>query len=241
MGSQSSGGSQQTIPGTLSPVTATVLELFGSPVTSAAGQLQTVPYQQFGEGGGVFSPESFASLSGLMTNIPQNPVETAALGTQGLGFLAGLQSQGLLNQGAQALTQQLAGPEAAIAQARRGFSQETLPAILERAPGFSSSDLQRELSRAGVDLETNVAALRDQNLTQLLGLAPGYAQALGTNLFDQAAATLGFGQLGRDFMREVSPSGDAFRTLSAIQSLTGPAITSYAQGSQSSKGGGFWG
>jgi len=163
-------------------------------------------------------------------------------GLQQAGFLSGLQSQDLLRQGAAALPALLeTEPTAAIAAARRGFSQETVPTILERAPGFSSSDLQRELSRAGVDLDTNIAALREANLGrvgQTVQGLPQFAQAFGSNLLDQAAQVLGFGQLGREFMQDVGPAGDAFRVLSALQSLTGPALTNFQFGSQKSKSGG---
>jgi hypothetical protein len=219
-----------------------MLELFGQPVESYGGQLQATPYNQFGAGGGAFSPSSFAALPGLLQNLPLNATEQALTGggIQSLGFLQGLQGQGLLEQAGAALGGMF-DPQAQIALARRGFEQETLPTILERAPGFSSSDLQRELTKGGVDLETQIAALTQQSGLQAAALAPQLAAAIGTNLFDQASAALGYGQLGRDFIREQSPSGDAFRTLAALQSLTTPALTTFGKGSQSSKGGGFWG
>lgn len=233
----------KSIPGTLSPVTATLLDLFGGNVTTKKGQF--IP-TSFGEGG-LFSPESFGAIGGLMQNQPLTGVERAMLGIdpsgafgggtlQELGLGQALLSQGVLNAGVGALPALLeTEPTAAINLARREFQQDTLPAILERAPGFSSSDLQRELTRAGVDLETNVAALREANLGRVgqtvLGL-PGFAQAVGSNLLDQAAQVLGFGSLGREFVRETSPAGDAFRTLTALQSLMG-GLTQ--QGSSSSK------
>ena len=238
MGSGSTGSGQQSnVPGTLSPVTASLLSLFGNQPITQGGQFGLQNQQTFGESGGVFSPQSFAALPGLLQNMPMTSTEQLVTGggIQGLGLQGALQSQGLLEQGAGALSQQLQGPEAAIAQARRGFTQETVPDILERAPGFSSSDLQRELTRGGVDLETNIAALRESSQSNAIGQVPGYAQALGSNLLDQAAQVLGFGQLGRDMIREVSPAGDAFRVLTALQSLTSPALTNISSGQQKNK------
>ena len=235
MGGGSKGSSEQEqTPGTLSPVTASLLSLFGGQPTVRAGQFQPTA---FGGEGASFTPQSFGALPGLLQNLPLSGAESflTSPGFQGLGVQAGLQSQGLLQQGASALSGQLQGPEAAIAAARRGFQQEILPAILERAPGFSSSDLQRELTRGGVDLETNIAALREAGISGAIGQVPGFAQALGTNLLDQASQVLGFGQLGREMIREVSPAGDAFRVLAALQSLTSPAITSAGFGGSKSK------
>ena len=304
------GGSKQSsdsssVPGTLSPVTASLLSLFGGQTGVSQGQFVPTAWNQ----GGVFGPESFAALPGLLQNQPLTNVEQLILGAQpasafqlpsgagsvtggtttgvapmgsatasgatpkggaaapaqpagvvpgqptgltsdqlaaaggstfggglqGLGLQAALQSQGLLQQGAGALAGQLQGPEAAIAQARRSFSQETLPAILERAPGFSSSDLQRELTRGGVDLETNIAALREAGIGNAIQQVPGFAQALGSNLLDQATQVLGFGSLGRELVRDASPSGDAFRVLTALQSLTGPGLTNVQLGSSKGK------
>ena len=236
-----SSGSQQSLPGTESPVTATLQALFGGQPVASGGQFQPTA---FGGAGSAFTPESFAALPGLLQNFPMTGTEQAITGggLQQAGFLSGLQSQDLLRQGAAALPALLeTEPTAAIAAARRGFSQETVPTILERAPGFSSSDLQRELSRAGVDLDTNIAALREANLGrvgQTVQGLPQFAQAFGSNLLDQAAQVLGFGQLGREFMQDVGPAGDAFRVLSALQSLTGPALTNFQFGSQKSKSGG---
>lgn len=161
-------------------------------------------------------------------------------GLQGAGLVSALQAQGLLGQGAAALPALLeTDPASAIAAARRGFTQETLPAILERAPGFSSSDLQRELSRAGVDLETNIAALREANLGrvgQVLQGLPGFAQAVGSNLLGQAAQVLGFGTLGRQFTTEAGPAGDAFRVLSALATLEGGPLVQFGRQDAQAKG-----
>lgn len=236
------GGSKQSsesasFPGTLSPITASIISLFGGNPTVSGGQF--VP-TTFGQGGG-FSPQSFGALPGLLQNLPLTGAEQTITSPQfqQLGLQNALQAQGLLQQGAAAIPDLLnADPTAAIAKARQQFSQETLPSILERAPGFSSSDLQRELGRAGTDLETNIAALREAGLGQRLQTAataiPQFAQSLGTSLLDNASQVLGFGTLGRDLIRETSPAGDAFRVLTALQSLTTPAITS--QGFGTSKG-----
>jgi len=241
MGSGSTGSGQQAAtPGTLSPITATLMSLFGTNVQTEGGQYQPTAYQQFGQSG-AFTPQSFGALPGLLQNFPMTNTESSITGggVQNLGFLSGLQSQNLLQQGANTLPALLeTNPAASIAAARRGFTEETIPAILERAPGFSSSDLQRELARSGTDLETNIAALKEQNLGrvgQVVEGLPAFAQAFGSNLLDQAANVLGFGQVGRDFMREQSPAGDAFRVLSALQSLTGPALTSFSTGQQKNK------
>lgn len=242
MGGQKSesASQQQSQPGTLSPVTATLLSLFGGNTQVSGGQFQPTTFGQ----GGIFSPQSFGALGGLLENMPANPTEQALTGggVQNAAFGGALQGQQLLQQGAGAIPALLeTEPTAAIAAARRGFSQDTVPAILERAPGFSGSDLQRELTRAGVDLETGIGALREANLgrvAQTVQGLPAYAQALGSNLLDQAANALGFGQLGREFMREVSPAGDAFRVLSAFQALTGPGLTQFQVGSSKSKSGG---
>jgi hypothetical protein len=183
----------------------------------------------------VFGPESFQALGGLLNNIPISGAEQALLGPGGAQdqALEGIaQSQALLQQGGESLAE-LLDPQASVAAARREFEEGTLPAILERAPGFSSSDLQRELTRGGTDLETNVAALRQAGLGQFLQTAPAFARALGTQGLDQAAQVLGFGELGRQFIRNVSPAGDAFRTLAALQSLTGPGVTGTSQGTSS--------
>ena len=251
MGGSESSGQQTQSPGTLSPVTATLQSLFGgNPVVSAQGQFVPTSFGQ----GGVFSPAMFSSLTGLLQGQPLTGTEQSILGAQGGGFGGGIQAlglqnaltaQGLLNQGAAILPQLLnADPTAAIAQARQQFGQETIPAILERAPGFSSSDLQRELARGGTELETNIAALREAGMSQRLNTAlsgiPAFAQAVGTNLLDQASQVLGFGQLGRELVRDTSPAGDAFRVLTALQSLTGPALTQTSQAHQTAKSGGFF-
>ena len=235
--------SAQQLPGTLSPVTASLLDLFGGNVIASGGQFFPTSFGQ----GGAFSPQSFAALPGLLQNQPLTGVEQSILGAQGggfgggiqgLGMQAGLQAQGLLEQGAAALPALLeTNPAASIAAAQRSFKEDTLPAILERAPGFSGSDLQRELTRAGVDLQTNIAALKEANLGrvgQVVAGLPGYAQAYGQNLFDSATQALGFGQLGRQLVMENTPAGDAFRVLTALQGLTGSAITS--QSGSSGKG-----
>jgi len=215
-----------------------IQSLFGSGISTAGGQYSP---QGFGGEGAAFNQGSFAALPGLLQNMPATGAEQAITGggAQGLGFLNALGSQGILQQGANALPALLeTDPTASIAAARRGFSQETLPAILERAPGFSSSDLQRETARAGVDLETGIAALKEQNLgrvAQTVQGLPAFAQAFGSNLLDQMSNVLGFGQLGREFMRDVSPAGDAFRVLSMLQSLTGPGLTQASRGQGESK------
>lgn len=233
-GGSKQSSSQQSFPGTQSPVTATIQALFGGQPIASGGQF--IP-TGFGGEGSAFTPQSFAALPGLMQNIPATGAESFLTSPefQGLATQQGLMSQGLLNQGAGVLSEQLAGPQAAIALARRGFSEETLPAILERAPGFSSSDLQRELTQAGTDLETQIAALREAGQSKALSQVPGFAQAVGTNLLDQASQVLGFGQLGREFMREVGPAGDAFRVLTALQTLTGPALSQLQLGSSKGK------
>ncbi len=234
-GGSSSQGSVQ-VPGTLSPVTATLLNLFGTNLETAGGQIQTVPYQTFGQGG-AFTPQSFSALPGLLANMPATATEKALTSPQfqELGLSNALASQGLLGAAGTALQDLLKGPEAEIALARRQFSQETLPAILERTPGFSSSDLQREVTRAGADLEAQIAAMRESSKAQSISLAPQIAQAVGTNLLETASQQLGYGQLARDFLREQSPAGDAFRVLTALQSLTTPAITGYGTSSGKSK------
>lgn len=240
-GSHSSQQSSQ-LPGTASPVTALFQQLFGANVKAAGGQFVPTSY---GGAGSLFQPSDFAALPGLLQNRPATSVEQliAGGGLQQAGLANALQSQDILQQGAATLPALLqTDPTAAIAQARRGFTQETVPAILERAPGFSSSDLQRELTRGGVDLETNVAALREANLGRIGGLVqalPGYAQALGSNLTDQASQLLGLGSLGREFLQDVSPAGDALRTLMALQGIMGgPALTQRGLSSGFSKQGG---
>lgn len=215
-------------------MTATLLSLFGSNPQVNGGQFQPT---SFAGQGAAFTPQSFSALPGLLQNQPLTGAESAILGPdiQNLGLVSGLQSQLLFGQGAQALSGQLSGPEAAISAARRDFSQNTLPTILERAPGFSSSDLQREVTRAGVDLETNIAALREQGQANAISQVPQFAQAFGTNLLDQASQVLGFGTLGREFIREQSQAGDAFRVLTALQSLTGPGLTTLGQGQNKNK------
>ena len=232
MGSGSSQKSESQ-PGTQSPVTALLQGLFGSNPAINRGQYQPTTYNQ----GGAFSQDMFSNLPGLLQNQPLTGSEQSILGAQGggfgggfqnLGFLNALGSQGLLQQGADALPALLnTSPDAAIAAANRGFSQDTLPAILERAPGFSSSDLQRETTRAGVDLQTNIAALKEASLGrvgQVVQGIPDYAKAYGSNLLDQATQNLGFGTLGRQLITDTSPSGDAFRVLTMLQSLTGPGF-----------------
>jgi len=303
VGGGSKGSSeQQQAPGTLSPITASLLSLFGGGVGVKGGQF--VP-TEFGGQGGVFHPEMFAALPGLLQNQPLTNVESFLLGTgpptggggqtpqfdragyeaalsaygrpvgvvhpaggkgggpqgtgpepdpsqfisygegdpnatvfgarggfQDLALASALQGQSLLGRTAESLTLE---PTAAIAQARRSFEQEAIPSILERAPGFSSSDVQRELFRAGADVETQVGALRDAHQLALAQTVPQFAEALGTNLLTRATDILGFGSLGREFVRETGPAGDAFRTLTALQSLTGPGFTTFGTGSSKSK------
>lgn len=238
------GGSKQSsesssAPGTLSPVTATLFSLFGGQPGISKGQYVPTSFGQ----GGYFAPGMFGALPGLLANMPPTGVEntlTASPQFQQQGYENILNSQALLNLGGAALMRELGqGTDAAVTQARRGFEQQTIPTILERAPGFSSSDLQRELTRAGADLETNVAAMREQSalarsnlITQSL---PQFAQTLGTNLVDQASQLLGYGTLSREFMRDTSPAGDAFRVLTALQSLTGPGLTNVQVGTSKGK------
>ncbi len=163
-------------------------------------------------------------------------------GFQELALADLMTTQGLFQQGDEALEAALSDPTAAIALARRGFTQETVPDILERAPGFSSSDLQRELTRAGVDLDTNVAALREQYRQDALAGLPGYAEARRQNLLSGAADILGLGQAGREFLRDTSEAGDAFRVLEMFQILTGPSLATAGSGTSRSKSGsGLWG
>lgn len=227
-----SGGSQsqQQQPGTLSPVTASLIDLFGGNTKINRGQY--VPSTTLGGAGGIFSPQTFSALGGLMQNMPATGAEQSVFGQGGFQDIAAqsaLQGQNYL----QALGQQLASDvsgDAAVKLARQQFSQQTLPAILERAPGFSSSDLQRELTRAGTDLETQIQAQHQQGLMQMAQIAPSYVEALGSNLLNQGANIAAFGQTGRDFLREVSPAGDAFRVLTALQGLTGPGLTTSGLG-----------
>lgn len=237
MGGGSSSSTSST-PGSLSPVTAMLQALFGStpPKAGKSGYRPT----SFGGEGALFNEETFNALPGLLQNFPMTGTEQAITGggAQAFGAQNAFGAQGLLQQGANALPALLeTEPTAAIAAARRGFTQETVPSILERAPGFSSSDLQRELTRAGVDLETGIGAMREANLgrvAQTVQGLPAFAQAFGGQFLDQMAGVLGFGQLGREFMRDVSPAGDAFRVLTMLQSLTGPALTQSSKGKSSS-------
>lgn len=239
-GSHSSQSSNQS-PGTASPVTALFQELFGGKVRQAGGQFQPTAW---GGPDSLFQPEMFAALPGLLQNRPATDVEKfiTSSGFQGLGLANAFQGQDILNQGAATLPALLqTDPTAAIAAARRGFTQETVPSILERAPGFSGSDLQRELTRGGVDLETNIAAMKEGSLgrvQQLVQALPQFAQAVGSNLTDQASQMLGLGQLGREFLQDVSPAGDALRTLMALQGIMGgPGLTTLGRSSGFSKSG----
>jgi len=239
-----SGGSQsqQQNPGTLSPVTATLMDLFGGTQIGNGGQY--IP-RDFGGPNATFTTGDFGNIAGLLQNQPLSGTEGAILGVgqngtfgensgvTGLALNGALQGQDLLQRTAGAIT---TDPAAAIAQARRGFTEETIPGILERAPGFSSSDLQRELVRGGTDLETNIGALRDAHQLALAQTVPGLSSALGSNLLNAASEQLGFGQLGRQFISDVSPAGDAFRVLTALQSLTGPALTTAGQGKSKNVG-----
>jgi hypothetical protein len=240
MGSGSTQSSSSA-PGTLSPVNNLLLNLFGQPTKVAGGQF-VASGPEAGTGGGVFG-NAFNNLAGLLTPRPATALETqiAGGGGQEAGLAAAFGAQGLLGQGAAALPALLqTDPTASIAAARRSFTQDTLPAILEKAPGFSSSDLQRELLRSGTDLETNIAALKEANLGrvgQVVSGLPAFTQAYGGQLMDNLSNVLGFGQVGRQFLQDTSAAGDAFRTLSMIQSLFQPgALTSRAQGSSKSTG-----
>lgn len=229
MGQGSTQG-QQSTPGTLSPITASLLSLFGAQPQVNRGQFVPTTFGQ----GGVFSPQSFSALGGLLNNQPLTQTEQSLLqGAQPAAAAAGQQGQDLLSRAAQSFSIE---PTAAIAAANRQFSQDVVPAILERAPGFSSSDLQRELTRAGTDLSTNIAALKEAHQQGLMQNLPGFASALGTNPLEQATQALGFGQFGRQLVTDTSPAGDAFRVLTALQSLTGPALTNLQVGKSKSTG-----
>ena len=84
MGSQSSKGSQTQQPGTLSPVTATILDLFGSSPRVWGGQFQP---QGYDSNAGVFGAQSFAALPGLLQNQPLTGVESFLLGAQPSGAI----------------------------------------------------------------------------------------------------------------------------------------------------------
>src|SRR5262245_6390090 len=110
-GGSKQSSSQQTYPGTLSPVTASLLSLFGGQPVASGGQF--IP-TAFGGAGSSFTPQSFGALPGLLQNIPQTGTEqfltspdfqSMALGQIGAG-------QGLLSQGASTLGGLLGGPEA---------------------------------------------------------------------------------------------------------------------------------
>lgn len=76
--------------------------------------------------------------------------------------------QGSLQQGLQGL-----GTGAIEEQARRGFRQNTVPLLSERfakAGGIGSSGYQNALQGAGTELETDLAAFRQRNAMNLLGL-----------------------------------------------------------------------
>jgi len=87
------------------------------------------------------------------------------------------QQQQILNQilgmGAQGL-----GTDAIEGQARQGFQKNTIPLLSERfaniagrgLSGIGSSGYQNALQGAGTDLETDLAALRQGNAMNLLGL-----------------------------------------------------------------------
>jgi hypothetical protein len=87
------------------------------------------------------------------------------------------QQQQILNQilgmGAQGL-----GTDAIEGRARQGFQKNTIPLLSERfaniagrgLSGIGSSGYQNALQGAGTDLETNLAALRQGNAMNLLGL-----------------------------------------------------------------------
>jgi hypothetical protein len=233
-----STGSQTQAPGTLSPLNAVLLSLFGANPKMAGGQF--VAGSDPFSAGSAFTPGSFGALTGLMQNRPATGTESMLAGPDFQGFAAqqALGTQGLFQQGAAALPALLeTDPTASIAAAKRQFTEETVPGILERAPGFSSSDLQRELTRGGTDLGTNIAAMKEANLGrvgQVVQGLPAFAGAMGSNLLDQASQLLGFGQLGREFLTEVSPAGDALRTLTALQAISGQGYSSRGFGQNKS-------
>ena len=67
MGSGSTGGgSQQSQPGTLSPITATIWNLFGGNAQASRGQFIPTTFGQ----GGAFGSSSFSALPELLNNMP---------------------------------------------------------------------------------------------------------------------------------------------------------------------------
>jgi hypothetical protein len=262
-----SSGMFGALPGLLQNQPATAAERgllgLGAPVSTfnqagymdALNNAQAAPQLDLGQLGGRGGPASKTGAGGGVTagggvQFP-NPADFfmqspgnfgAQPGAQDLALADMFQSRGVLQQGVNALPALLnTEPDAAIALARREFTEQTLPALLERAPGFSSSDLQREMMRSGTDLDTQIAALREAGLNraaQVTSFLPQFAEAVGTNTLSRAGDILGFGQLGREFNLGISPAGDAFRVLEQLQSLMGPALVSTSSGSQSSKGGG---
>ena len=243
------------MPGLLQnqPLSRTEQFILGAGPAGARTVFDTAGYEN---AMGEWNRASNAKKSGLGDRPPvrPNPGEFTRVVTEGdsvFGQKPGFQdlalgslmaTEGLFERGDTAYQSALEGPEAAVALARRGFTEETMPAILERAPGFSSSDLQRELTRGGTDLDTEIAAMREQFRLDALGGLPAYTEARRSNLLSGASDILGMGSAGREFIRDVSPAGDAFRTLEMLQSLTGPSLASFGRSSQQSKSGsGRWG
>jgi len=77
-------------------------------------------------------------------------------------------------------------------QARQDFAQKTLPGIAERftaAGGQRSSAFQQQLGQAGADLETQLAALRQEEARRQQGLGLQYGLA-GQQLGQQRLGTL---------------------------------------------------
>lgn len=115
--------------------------------------------------------------------------------------------QSLLQQGMQGL-----GTDAIEGRARRGFQQSTIPLLSERfanigqrgLSGIGSSGYQNALQGAGTELETNLAALRQENATNLLnaGLTP-----TGNNFFAQ-----GQEGVGGDLIKLLADAGLTYTT-----------------------------
>lgn len=139
----------------------------------------------------------FTGRKEKMQQVPTLTGEQQTLLSQILGNLG---QGGLGGQGYESAIQNLLGIlsgkpeafEAFAAPARRAFTQETVPSILERFSGAgarSSSGLQQALGSAGRQLEENLSAQRaglQQNaVQQLLSNFLGQSQlGLGTKAFE---------------------------------------------------------